>query len=721
MDFRAFTVIPGSINEDERSVEGVIATETPVVEMDWERYQRVPRTLLMSGAEYPSSRQIPLLDCHNRYTVKDQLGSIRGLRTEGDKLIGKLVFSKSSDDEWNKVREGHVTDISVGFQVMRQTFIPDKTTQKIGGRDFKGPANVATKWRALEGSITPIGADEQAKMRGFDPNGIPHENEQEFDMLKEFRDLLLSRGMPTELDDAQAQEWAVKNADKLGAREPEKKPEETREKPKEEGKEDAEAMTRRLVREEADARQARHVEFRSQVDQLCELADLPDMAERLYHSPSLPDVQAKLKDAKAERAKSTSPGLGFRGPRITGEGRDAFRKDMATALAMRTFDSNGVSDATRSELLPETQRGKGADAMIRLPLTEIARRCLIADGCDDVAVRSLDHFALATAVLRNPESAGLERRDGGSIHTTGSFVYLTENTMNKSMRAGYQEAKATYKAVANIGESVPDFKKKAVYTTSAVGNLTVWPDGTKPDLSSFQDYKDSYGVEAYAKMIEFSWQLLANDDMGAVIKSPFKLGDAARRTINAYFWSFVTGNPTLADGQALFLATAAGNRKKANYISSGLVPTVASIGALEELMRQQVGENTREGSAGPDILNVEPKYLITPTAVVRNVAAAVVKSVADPANTNSNVHNPYSNSLEIITEPLLAANSATAWYLAADPNLVDGIELSFLQGFETPRTWSGMDEKTLTRWWAVAQVYGGKAINHRGWAKQAGA
>ncbi len=738
LDYRVFSVVPGTINETDRSVEGIIASENPVNEFDWDRYEYVPRVLLMSGADFPKG-QMPLLDCHNRYTVACQFGSIRNMRVESDKLPGTLVFSTAAEDAWIKVREGHVTDISVGFQILAQTYIPEKTTQKLGGRNFTGPLNVATSWRAYEGSITPIGADEMCKMRGLDPRSLPPANKEvDFEMNAKLRELCVSRGMPADLDDDKAQEWIVANPDKMAAR-TEPPPPPKKEKPEGETARDIiEELDARATKreEERDAkRDANRTAHRKGVDELCELIDLPtDTRAALYELPDMPAVHARAKEIKAEWAKRGLPGMGFNSPRVTGEGRDAFRKDVLTSMMGRVFrgnaaegrgDGSGVSERTRELVLPKDQRGKGAEQFDNFPITELGRRCLIVDGYHDNEVRQLDKFALARALFGNPVDAGLERRDGGALHTTSSFAYLTENTMNKSMRAGNAEAKTTFQYVSNIGEPVPDFKKKAVYTTSAVGNLSIWPDGQKPDLRSFMDYKDSYGVDAYAMGLEYTWQMFVNDDMGVLIKSPFKLGDGCKRSVNAFFWNIVTLNPALADGQALFLAAAAGNRKKANYISSGLAVTVASVSALRTLMRLQVGQNTREGAAGPDILNIEARYLITP-ATQWGVAAAFVRSISDPSTgVNPGTHNPFgpdgAKRLELFDEPLLDANSTTAWYMAADPALVDGIELSFMQGFEQPRSWSGVDEKTLSRWWAVAQVWGGKAIDHRGWAKQAGA
>ena len=716
--FRGLSVSPSTVNEQERSVEAVIATEQPVMEPDFKRYEMVPRTLVMSGMTFP--KQIPLLDSHNRRSVKDQLGSIRNLRVENGQLIGRLYFAADAVSEWEKVRDGHVTDVSAGFRVSKEVYVPEGETKSFNGRAFAGPQNVALASRTFEASITPIGADDQAKLRGLDPFEFPQQDEDD-DMTTEQRALLLSRGMPEDLEGERAIQWALDNPDKLAQRTEPSNP----------GQSTSSGFSApdvvreldRLAQEREKAREAQRLAFRSEVEELCALADVPSEISRQLNWYDCPDVQAvrtKIRDWKVEQSKNASPALGFGNTRIVGEGRDAFRKDILTAVMSRAFRDNGVNEAGQERALPKESRGTGSNRFQHATISEIGRECLIQDGYRRDEVQYLPKADVARALFGNPAQVGLTTRDAMPLHQTSSFAYLTENVMNKNLRAGYTESRVTYDKIVKVGQSVPDFKKKAVYTTSAVGNLTAWPDGSKPDLASFMDYKDSYGVEAFAKMLEFSWQLFVNDDMGALTQSPFKMGNAARRTINAYVWSLVTGNPTLADGQTFFLATAAGNRKKANYISSGLVVTVASLSALENLMRQQVGQNTREGNTGPDILNIEPRYLITPTAI-KNTAAAVVKSIADPASSNSNVHNPFSNALELISEPLLDANSTQAYYLAADPALVDGIELSFLQGFEEPKMWSGTDEKTLTKWWAIAQVYGGLVVDHRGWVKQAGA
>lgn len=722
--FRAFGVQTRTLNKESRTIEAAISTETPVLEFDYERWQFIPRVLLSSGAQFPPSGQIPFLDSHNRAVMGNQLGSARGIKTEGSQVVGTLHFASTADDAWRMVEEGHATDVSAGFQVQSEIFVDSGKTQRIQGKDYTGPINVATKWRLYEVSLTPIGADEQAKLRGFDPNGIPQRDEQEFEMLKELRDLLLSRGMPSELDDAQAQEWMVKNPDKLADRKAPTTPPPIVVDPVQSHEE-----TIRKLDELAQAREAKRIEerkqFRADVTELCDLAEVRDLAEKCYDMPDLVAVRAKVKEVKAERAKTGTPGLGFTGVRITGDGRSAFRKDLLTHFVDRAVQQNGTKEETAEKVFPKALRGTNDGRWKHAKLVDLARECLIADGYDPQELRYLAATDIATAVMSRPSNVGLSRfdqrdADDSAYHMTGSFAYLTENTLKKTLEAGYQDAPSSWELIMSQGQSFTDFKPKKIYTLSEAGNLTAWLDGQEPDPTTMMDTKDSYGVDVVARSLSFSWQLLLNDDLSALTRAPAKLGAAARRTLNAYAWSLLTSNPTMRDGQALLLASATGNRKKANYVtSSGGAPDVTRVGVLTNLMRQQVGENTREGGTSPQILNLQPKYLVAPSALEVTVNQ-LVNSAYDPAaSTGHGVYNP-TRVLTPIIEPLLDANSTTKWYLFADKSQIDTIEISYLAGHESPVVWSDMDTKTLTKWFAVRQGYGGKALHWQGVAANDG-
>ena len=166
---RTFEVRADSWDDKTRSFDAVIATETPVLVMDLQRWEPVEEILLMRGCKIPKKRQVPLLDSHNMGSVRQgQIGSLRNLRIEGKELVGRAFLASSEEDIAAKVREGHVTDISVGYRVVNSVTIEPGKTVEVEGESFTAGARalrVTTEWPVKEGSLCPVGADEDAKIR----------------------------------------------------------------------------------------------------------------------------------------------------------------------------------------------------------------------------------------------------------------------------------------------------------------------------------------------------------------------------------------------------------------------------------------------------------------------------------------------------------------------------------------------------------------------------
>lgn len=143
-----------AIDEKNRSIDLVLATENPVMVFDVIRGEHVPEVLYVPGIELPKNGQVPLLDSHGRETVSKVLGSIRNLRradsSAGRLLTGRAYFSKAAADTFELYASGHLTDFSIGAS--RQEI--ERT--KSGGR-------IVTKSRLLEGSVVVVGADSDAK------------------------------------------------------------------------------------------------------------------------------------------------------------------------------------------------------------------------------------------------------------------------------------------------------------------------------------------------------------------------------------------------------------------------------------------------------------------------------------------------------------------------------------------------------------------------------
>jgi hypothetical protein len=712
--FRMLEVRAKTFSDEARSVESVISTETPVPMPDWERYEMIPEVLLSSGAEFPKSRQVPFLDSHNRYSVKDQLGSARSIVVNENTLTATLFFGRgaSAEDAMQGVRDGHITDVSVGYDVLKRTFIPAGETRTIKGRDFTGPMNVVTKWRLREVSLTPIGADAQAKLRGLDPAAIVFRSPKEkevFEMNAKLRRLLESRGMPIELSDEEAQRWLLDNTDKLNV--DDKKPvTEDRSLPTadELAKLVADA-TRAAVLAAAAERKA----FETEVRELCELSDMPNEFDACRSLEDIAAVRKHIKDAKAKNADVIPYGVAIRAGSTGFERLDV---DLRSALTMTACRSALNGDERKLEkYYPAAQRSKTAETFRHATLFDMASEFVRARG---IQTLGLTRDQIAICAMFGPEKAGIRVAPGGaSYHGTGSFTNITLDAVNKSTMIGFDEVPATWRGPMKQGQSATDFKNIHRMQLGAIPNLPIWSDSVRPDMASMADSKSTYAVECRSIGIDFGYKLIVNDDMSALTSTPRKLGDAAARTVNAVAWSQITSNPTMRDAASLFSAVT-GLRFRANLSTGVATPTTATIGAMKALMRLMRGENTPEGTESPDILNLTPKYLVVPAAL-ETTAEVLINSTFDPASSGAATFNP-NNRLELVVEPLLDAASATAFYLFADPSRVETVEVTFLAGQETPQVREVRDEHTLASTYYILQSVAAKALEHRGIQKHNG-
>lgn len=163
---RAFPVSFSTLDEKTRSIMATLATENPVRVYDWESGGYIDEILLADGFVF--AEQIPLLDCHARWSVKDQLGSIREISVKDRALVGRAFFSEDdeSDRVYIKVKGRHLTDLSIGYITEQTVMVKEGSEYKhTDGRIFKGPVKLSLKTTVKEGSVTPIGADEFSKFR----------------------------------------------------------------------------------------------------------------------------------------------------------------------------------------------------------------------------------------------------------------------------------------------------------------------------------------------------------------------------------------------------------------------------------------------------------------------------------------------------------------------------------------------------------------------------
>lgn len=187
---RQLLIRADTVNPEARTVEAVLASEAEVVVWDWMLWEPVREVLVMDGlVEMPA--QVPLLDSHQRHSVTVQLGSTRGLRIIEEDGLRKLIGTRhlSSVEEavsaFTKIREGHLTDGSIGYRVLQHHDLEPGQTVELGGRTWTndGPMmmRISHEWMLMEDSLTPIGADTLAKMRSHARNTIQPPKESAMD------------------------------------------------------------------------------------------------------------------------------------------------------------------------------------------------------------------------------------------------------------------------------------------------------------------------------------------------------------------------------------------------------------------------------------------------------------------------------------------------------------------------------------------------------------
>jgi hypothetical protein len=134
-------------------------------------------------------------------------------------------------------------------------------------------------------------------------------------------------------------------------------------------------------------------------------------------------------------------------------------------------------------------------------------------------------------------------------------------------------------------------------------------------------------------------------------------------------YGVLNANPNFVDGVALFHAN------HGNLAASGGAPSEATWQAAVTAMGKQ---QDREKNA--TALNVRPKYFIS--SAYEFVAKQLLTSTATLTDAkNAGVANTVQGLVTPITDARVTGN---AWYMAADPNMFDTIEVTYLDGVETP-------------------------------------
>jgi ATP-dependent protease ClpP protease subunit len=335
------------------------------------------------------------------------------------------------------------------------------------------------------------------------------------------------------------------------------------------------------------------------------------------------------------------------------------------------------------------------------------------DRANEFRGKSLSDLAALSLELKGKSTKGMTKSEiAGKVlaaHSTSDFPLLLADSANKQLQAAYGAFPAIWDRLASVG-SVSDFKTISILKLGSFSSLATKLEGAEYTAGTMSEEREQLTASTKGKYIQCTREMLINDDLSAFSRMASMLGQAAARTVNADVLGILTANGTTADGFNLF------STDHANLTGSGTAISVASLSLGRKTMRVQ------KDPSGLDFLNIQPSYLLVPVGK-EDHAREVIQSAYNTDTTGQLKRNPIQDwgVLQVLSDPLLDANSTTAWYLISDPMNAPLLEVRFLDGQQSPFIDSEEEFLTDAIRWKVRLDYGVAANEWRGGYKNVGA
>lgn len=250
---------------------------------------------------------------------------------------------------------------------------------------------------------------------------------------------------------------------------------------------------------------------------------------------------------------------------------------------------------------------------------------------------------------------------------------ILSNSMNKFLLTGWNAVEQSWKQIAAV-RPVNDFKTSTSYRMG--GNAEYEKVNGSGEIKHGTLTESAYPIKAdtYARMLAVTRQDMINDDLGAITTAPQALGRGAALKFNDVFWSEFLNNSTFfASGNANAFAG-----------SPGSLLGLDGMSTAETMLLNQTDPDGKPLGISPRLLLVPPALKATAEALYRST------EVRDTtASTKTPTANPHAGKFAPVVSAYLSnakytGNSATAWYLLADPADLAVMEAVFLNGQEAP-------------------------------------
>jgi hypothetical protein len=662
-----------SFDEANNTIEVVFTTGATVRRSSWWDGDYNEELVVDSGSVRLErlNAGAPFLNTHSSWDLSDIIGSVvpGSARIEGGQGIARILLSQAPSDADNvqKIRHGIIRNVSVGYRLFK--------VEKTEADDGTIPLWRVVDWEPFEISAVAVPADPGAQVRSAD--GQQRAEAQPCIVIRADVSPAAQSATPKETampnrTNAAAEEARGENT--VDTRAPAPGPTQA----------DIDAQVRRAVEEASRAERTRIDTIRT----LATKVGLPSFADAHVRTDTSVDAfRVLLIDEVAEQQERGGNPTSHARIEIQGDEIEKRGAAIESALLHR-------SDPDNFELSAAGRDYRG------FTLLEIGRESLERAG---VRTRGMSKLDVA--------QRSLEMRSGGMM-STSDFPGILANVANKTLRAAYEAAPQTFRPLVRE-TSVSDFKQVSRAQLGDAPSFEKVNEHGEFKRGTIGEGVEKYAVETYGRIVGITRQVIVNDDLEAFTRLPRQFGVQAANLESDLVWAQILGAYLMGDGKALFHA------EHGNLAGVNAAITVDSIGA------GRLGMSKQSGIDGSTLLNIDPQYLIVPKALQTKAEQFVGQIV--PAKTADQVPESLRR-LTIIAEPRLdvgiaragIAGSATAWYLAANIGQIDLVELAYLEGqrgvFTETRMGFDVDGVEVK----VRLDVGAKAIDWRGFFKNAG-
>lgn len=655
-------------DENERIIEVSFSSEMPVVrggmfEDEWveilgHKNNEVDLSRLNSKA--------PALYNHNRFNMDNRIGVVEKawLDDGRGKAILKISKRKEVDGIWQDIKDGILSNISVGYQINKK--------EETGKRNQSGILEYrVTKWTPFEISLVDIPADYSV--------GVGRQSNYE-----QFLNIINKKGK--KMTDNKNQEIELENSVSETNKSTNNENDNLSNVNKESSQEEKRIFKINDKDENSNLKESLKLEF---------------MQKENLRKEEIKKIFEPFKQEQKDLMHSCLEDMN-----ITPE---QSRVMLLNELGKNKISLNNVGLPSNAKTQAEKFREFAQDALeFRIGLKtaeETKNNDLRATSLVDIAKICLENVGVNTRGLDKREIVGR-----AFTHSTSDFPLILSNTTNKSLLKGYEETEEVFEKFTSK-TSLSDFKVHERFGTSGFGSLEKVKEGGKYKYGTITERKEDIRLETFGKMFSITRQAIINDDLNAFSDIPRKMGRAAKRTVaNAVFDILLSGQ-VMSDGYQLFHTAKHNNLYDGS--GNGGLPSIDLISKMKSDMRKHKEALTKEP------LNIKPKFILVPT-ILEDSTRVLLTSETDPTQNNSKVPNPIRNILEIITDPRLDDNSLTAWYLLSDPNIHDMLEVAYLDGNSNPllEEQQGWDVDGIE--YKIRLDFGVKATDWRTMAKNTG-